>query len=299
MGKHRFYPLHQSPLYKLVSKKRLAILLRTKQEVIKNLVSPANYNEFKTKKGREVQEPKPELKRIHKRLKNLLCCIEPPSYLFSGVRGRSYVNNAAVHKNSNFFLTCDIHKFYPHCRDIYICKSFIKDFKMPYDVAKMLTQLITFKGMIPTGSPVSQILSYFAYSRIFDKIFALAQKEKIKFSLYVDDITFSSEKTIPLFFYRKVKHELKKVGLKLHPEKTRSYRAQQYKKVTGCIISPTGKLLVPNPLREKIVKDIAALNKQDGPKVVKSLMGRIRSAQSIEKGLFNSSLAKLKTMQEH
>src|SRR3989338_5705181 len=191
MANHKFYPLNQSPLYALSSKRRMAKILGAPLERIRILSSPNFYNEFSTAKGREVQEPKPELKRIHRRIKTLLCRISPPPYLFSGVQGKGYIDNARYHQKNTHFLTTDIKTFYPSCKEIYVHKAFIMDFKMPPDVAGFLARLVTFNGIIPTGSPTSQILSYFAYSRTFDKLAKIAAESNMQFSLYVDDITFS------------------------------------------------------------------------------------------------------------
>ena len=50
---------------------------------------------------------------------------------------------------------------------------------------------ITTLNYIPTGSPSSQILAYFAYEEMFINMFNVSQEFNCKMTLYVDDLTFS------------------------------------------------------------------------------------------------------------
>ena len=58
------------------------------------------------------------------------------------------------------------------------------------DVAKLLSDITTL-NYIPTGSPSSQILAYFAYEEMFINMFNVSQEFNCKMTLYVDDLTFS------------------------------------------------------------------------------------------------------------
>lgn len=51
-------------------------------------------------KKRFIQEPKPPLQQIHARIHSLLCRIETPDYLYSAIKGWSYVSNARAHLNN-------------------------------------------------------------------------------------------------------------------------------------------------------------------------------------------------------
>ena len=88
------------PLYGLQSKKMLKRLLHikdskiTKQDYIVSLVSP--YID-KSAKPRLIEPPSEELKTVQKRLKSLLSKIVVPDNVFSGVKGRSYADNAKMH----------------------------------------------------------------------------------------------------------------------------------------------------------------------------------------------------------
>ncbi|MFB2935649.1 reverse transcriptase family protein [Aerosakkonemataceae cyanobacterium BLCC-F154] len=163
------YKLDQSPFYCLQSKTKLARLLRSSPTKLKELtVSKDLYTEEeifdpKRNKSRLVEKPKPELKRIQKRIEELLKRIELPNYIHGPAKGRSYVSNAKTHINCFVVRSLDIEKYFPSTRSKDIYWFFYNHMKCSPDVAGILTKLSTYKEHLPTGSPVSPILSYFAH----------------------------------------------------------------------------------------------------------------------------------------
>ena len=312
MQAHTKYLIERSPLYQLSSKSKLFNLLVLENQLLKNpkhvkelgkflieinnastfkkFVTANNYRVFTDKdSGRTIQDPKPALKLIHKKLANLLSHIITPDYLHSGVKTKSYVTNATSHKQTpQFALKMDIHKFYQSCQKEFIFKAFKYDFKMPDDIAWLMADLVSYNGFIPTGSPVSQLIAFYTYKRTFDEINLLAKKQDIIFSLYVDDLSFSSTKEIPNNIESLVYQELKKVNLPIKSKKTKRYsNPKQYKIITGCAISPDGSLKVPNKLRKDIIEGYGRLNNQVlNNAEIKSLNGKIQAARQIEPDIF-------------
>jgi len=252
------YGIKQSPFYKLSSKKKLAELLWVNLDLLTDIVSNnARYYKVWTKetpgkKPRTVESPKPSLKKIQRRICSILSRIETPEWLMSGKKGISYADNARFHLENKHFLCTDINSFYPSCSKEYVFKFFKNEFKMPEDIAWFVTDLVTFDNHLPTGAPTSQIIAYWAYNIAFSKIQKSAENYGIKMSLYVDDITFSSDKNIPKNFINLVSKRLSEVKLQIKPEKTQVFYPNDYKKITGCCITPKNELKVPNKLRYKI-----------------------------------------------
>ena len=120
---------------------------------------------------------------------------------------------------------------------------------------------------------------------MFDEISNWAQEQEITFSLYVDDLTFSSTKKLPSNIEQEVTKIIRRCSLgalKLSRKKTQRYSPLNYKLVTGVIINPAAdKLLIRNKIRHKI-ELIKGSNK--GKEELKSLIGLIQHAQCIEKG---------------
>lgn len=65
-----------------------------KQERVVSMISP--YVD-KSKKPRLIEPPQAELKAVQKCIKTLLGKIEVPNNVFSGIKGKSYVDNACAH----------------------------------------------------------------------------------------------------------------------------------------------------------------------------------------------------------
>ena len=112
------YPLEQSPLFRLQSKKKLAELLGLElRELVQLAAIKENYIKFtsvsSSGRPRDIQQPLPRLNRIHVRLFDLLRRIQPPAYLKSGVRGESQITNAAAHVNDSRGFKFDIKNFFP------------------------------------------------------------------------------------------------------------------------------------------------------------------------------------------
>jgi hypothetical protein len=195
----------------------------------------------------------------------------------------SYIDNAKFHKNSPYVVTCDIKSFYPSCTREKIFQIFKYTFQTTDDVAWILSRLLSFEDKVPTGSPSSQIIAFWAYYPTFCKIYNLAEKHNAKISLYVDDITISSTTPIPEQLLVDIKKRLEKVGHTIKNEKTRRYGKDSFKIVTGVAISPKGELKVPNKRREKIVKKLKEIELTNSKDSMSSIKGQLNSARMIEK----------------
>jgi len=261
--KMKRYGLDQCALYKIGSKARLALVLGDSVDRLLFLASSANnYRVFllpeetcqftkKVTKERWVQEPKPELRRIHERIQKLLRRVTPPDYAHAAIKGRSYSSNAIVHKDAHRVATFDIRKFYPSTSKSHVYNFFADQLQCAPDVAALLTALTSYKGGsatdrtgLPTGSPLSPILSLYANKPLFEKLNNLALSNGLKFTCYVDDLTFSGD-ALPLGLTHLVKKALEQHGHLLSVNKTRIFRGNQGKHVTGVVIYKS-KIYVPH-----------------------------------------------------
>ena len=280
------YKLEQSPLFRLSNKSKLADLLKINKKTLLKLSKNPPYNSFY--KDRNINEPKKNLKKVQSRLKDILARIETPHWLFSGKKGVSYIDNASYHKDSPYVVTCDIASFYPNCKKEKVFQIFKYHFKMADDVAWVLTDLLCFKGSLPIGSPSSQIVAFWAYRPTFERVYQKISSFGGKISLYVDDISISSEKPIPKNIVQEIDFELRKVGHKIKPSKTKRYGKCDFKLITGSAISPNGVLKIPNKRRKKLINSF-----QDNEISKQSIVGQIRAGQMIEKNYCKETLRKL------
>ena len=100
---------------------------------------------------------------------------------------------------------------------------------------------------------VYEFLSYLANVDMFDEIIRYTKLHKLDCTIYVDDITISSiKRDINKREEGEIKTIIRRNKQKLSTGKTIRYGINEYKKVTGFVISPNNKLVIPNKIKSKI-----------------------------------------------
>ena len=242
--KKKTYPLDQSPLYKLANHRRLAELLRLEVRVIHQLARAqrAAYSIWKDTndkgKVRTIENPFPRLKRAQSRIATLLALIEPPDFLTCPVKGRSYVSNARVHIGALQIVTLDVTAYFQSTTWNRVYWFFHKRMMTSSDVAWTIASLATLEGHLPTGSPLSPILAYFAHQDTWLSVQRRVRDAGCKITLYMDDLTLSGD-VVPDGLIWRVKQDIHSVGLRLNNGKQRRYGGGEAL-VTGSIVTSTG-----------------------------------------------------------
>ena len=278
------YPIDQSPLYKLKSKKRLAEIFSIELKMLITISnSSENYKIFtisKNGKERVVETPKLHLEKIHNRLFRLFRRIEHPGYLHSGVKRKSHVTNALAHVGENELSKIDIKSFFPSTIRNTVYNFYRNRLYCSPDVAEILTKLSCVNNHIPTGSQISQSLAFLANETMFDEINNFSKENGVEFTLYVDDLTFSCKK-IPKSFIWNIKKIINKYGYKYHKEFR--YSKDKVKLVTG-VATDKNEILLRNK-HHKSIHELHEKVKQGKikEKELHSLFGKINSASNINK----------------
>ena len=266
-------------LYGIQRKRDLANILKTNcKEINKIANSYKPYIANKSKKRLIEPVSSVKLKKIQKRIQKILKEIEYDSNVFSGISGRSYIDNGRLHLGFKYVVALDISKFFPNTSREKVYKFFKYDMKNSSDIAGILTDLCTidlsniadidkdvikyinenkirYKKHIPTGSSISCILSYLVNYKMFDEIVKLGEEYHCKTSIYVDDIVISSTEKINKQLIERIMRIIKSNGYSIQKMKLKFYDKNEFKRVTGNIISKDGtKLVIPNKIRYKIIK---------------------------------------------
>ena len=304
------------PLYGLQSKKMLKRLLHiedsklTKQDYIASLVSP--YID-KSGKPRLIEPPSEELKAVQKRLKNLLNKIVVPDNVFSGVKGRSYADNARMHIGNgrrNLF-KIDLTAFFPSIDRETVYRFFVEDLNCSSDVAQILTNLttidldkakisnrnevylflsskkVTTRNHLISGAPTSQIMSYLVNHQMFDEMQALSDRNNIFMTVYVDDVTFSSEHWISHKFTEQIRKIIKKYKYKISSSKVKKCTKLYPKLVTGVVIDANGNAVIKNAMRHKIINEYnQLLQNPNDTKCRQRLRGLLTAARQVNRHAF-------------
>ena len=267
-------------LYRIQRKRDLAVLLKIenikKIGQISNSYRPYIANETKKRLIEPVESE--ELKKIQKNIQLLLKEIKYNDNVFSGVPGKSYIDNGKYHIGCKNIVALDISKFFPNINREKVYNFFKYKMENSSDVAKILTDLCTidlrkinnldknvieyinekkirFMNHIPTGSSISCILSYLVNYIMFDEIDTLCREYNCKMSVYVDDIVISSSEIINNNLISKVIAIIKNNGYRISKSKLKHYKTNEFKRVTGSILYKEGKkLVVPNKIKYRRIK---------------------------------------------
>jgi hypothetical protein len=276
------YPLRDSPLYRLKGKGRFELVLGVAWDAVPNLLTSHGFRVWLNEKGREIQAPVNWMAKVHERIGKLLARIELPNYVYSQ-KGRSYADNAKQHVGSHPVVKTDIHRFYPSTTRAMVMRMFLHDFECAEDIAHRLADICCYKQLhLPTGSPLSGRIAFFAAKHMFDEVENLASNTNCRLTVYVDDTSLSgiaANKQI----LGSVRRVIRNHGLKTRHAKSVTYAANAPKLITGAIVTQT-ELRLPNIRHKKIWQTRNALHRSHGAERIKLhrvLRGRLQEASQI------------------
>jgi hypothetical protein len=231
------YTLRDSPFFRMRRRKDLAKLLHVSEAALSaiSLRNDLYVRCWKHKKDknkwldtepsadiahlyRPIDIPDAGLKAIQSRIASLLGRITPPDWLFSPVKGRSYVDNADRHRGSRAFWLLDIADYFPSCTANSVAHFFRCKLECSPDVTAILVHLTTWHRCLPQGSPCSPILAYFSKLDMWQEVEQLVSMADLKHSVYADDITISGP-IVPKKVIWEIKQAVHKHGLEIKADK--------------------------------------------------------------------------------
>lgn len=169
--------------------------------------------------------------------------------MYGGVRGRNNILNALQHLNAKFFFTVDLKDFFKNISNAQIYQILAGLGVTPAD-AREITRIATLNQGLPQGAPTSTILSNLAFTQKAEILATFCKANNITFTVFVDDLTFSSANCF--------KHHTVKI-LKLISDKNFrvNHNKIHYRKesceITGLIVKK-GKLHLPKVMLQHINK---------------------------------------------
>jgi hypothetical protein len=301
------YSLRDSPFFRLRSRKKLSQLLRVSPTTLSEISKRDDlYTRcWKSKKGddwlnyppseedadkyRPIDKPDHRLKSLQARIADLLIRITPPDWLFSPVKGRSYVDNAAYHKDAKAFWLLDIANFFPGCSGNNVANFFSSKLECSPDVTAILVHLTTNQDIdtklvgLPQGSPCSPILSYFSNLDMWTEIANIVKAASLRHGVYADDITISGN-IVPKAAIWEIKKAVHKHGHKIKAAKEVSL-IHAPADITGVIVAD-GKTKLPNRQWKKFfelqAKRRAAKSTELKKKLDNQIAGRIAQKNQVE-----------------
>ena len=270
------YSIKDCALYALRGRNQLinALLWKGTFDELESLAKRRDNYRCWLKDGREVQESREHLRRIHFRIATLLGRVAPPDYRHSGVKKRSFVTNAAQHAVDEPMLQFDIRKFYPSTTFKHVYRFFAVELSCAADIAHLLATLCCFESKhLPTGGVHSEVMAFYVHKRQFDAIKARAESRGGRMSSYVDDIAITAPE-ISLTDLEWVRRRMKQHGLALHPGKSFVSRKIDARILTG--VQLTGSKLLALSKHRKCIKDLnEALSQTSCPSAARSVARKL------------------------
>jgi RNA-directed DNA polymerase len=148
----------------------------------------------RSSKLRVIDNPSEELKVIQRLVnERLLRPLNLPEYICGGVKGKSVLDNVALHKNGKVLIKIDIKRFFPSISNIHIFSVWRKLLGCSARISALLTQLTTFERHLPQGAPTSTMLANLVLHACDGKIRTECKHRGIEYSTWIDDMAFSSD----------------------------------------------------------------------------------------------------------
>ena len=278
------HPLDQSKLYSIQSRAKLAALFGlTRTSLGAIVVMDRPYTSWPLRgerngkvKIRIIQQPRGGRREIHAYVSRALSRIAPPDFLFCPVIRRSYVSNAVQHAGAKEIRTLDVKAYFASTPSNRVYWFFHTIMRCSSDVSAVLAKLLTAENdageaFLATGSPVSPILSFFAFYDMWLAIAKIAKEANCVLTVYMDDITLSGD-AVPERVVWLVRKQIHARGLHYHKERRFTGHTAE---ITGTIIKG-GKLQVPNRQLKKAYDTRTALEVTIDPEIVATLRARLR-----------------------
>lgn len=190
-------------------------------------------------------------------LRNILEKIEIEHCVHGFVKGKSIKTNAECHLNKKEILCIDIENFFPSIRNNKIIDVFLKLAYSPA-VAQRLTEICTYKEVLPQGAPTSPYLANIVFRQIDQKLIKLASENNLIYTRYADDLTFSSDLEIEPFL-KTIETIIYDNGFSINPDKTHIMKDNYREMITGLVVKHD--VRVPASFKKKLRQEIYYCNK--------------------------------------
>lgn len=209
----------------------------------------------------------------------------------------SIKTNASPHLGKKFVYCLDLKDFFPSILYTDVIRMFDRYTSNEYTSA-LLAKLCTFKGYLPQGAVTSPSISNIIFSPIDGEILELCQANRVVYTRYADDLTFSSNnKEMLLTVVKNVERIIGKSPFTINREKSRLMSGQGATIVTGIRLN-SERLSIGNKRKKILRAKLFDLFINDNIKLESSILGEIAFLRSIEPQTYKSIRKYVRKLQE-
>ena len=209
-------------------------------------------------KSRRIDEPLPDLKKVQSWiLKEILYKVPCSKFAKAYIPNTSIKDNARFHRKQSIVMAVDVKNFFPSIKSGYVLALFLSlGYSMP--TAVILTRVCCLRESLPQGAPTSAYLSNLVMRNFDEKISNYCIKNKIRYTRYADDLTFSGNFDIAALLYF-IDKELNYLNLRRNPQKLKIMRSGDRQITTGIVVNEKQQL--PREYRLKIRQEVHYIQK--------------------------------------
>lgn len=178
-------------------------------------------------KYRIIAVPVPELAKVQRRLLDKLIVKLPISpYVYGGVKGRSHIRHAWVHRAAEAAYVVDLKDAFRHgtrerMRDV------LKQCCFSDEVAEAILDLTTHERYgLPQGAATSNAMFNLLCRVLDSELSIFAEAFDMRYTRYVDELVMSTRQDIAPETREKTRQIITGLDFKINPEKIRYYHAR-------------------------------------------------------------------------
>jgi retron-type reverse transcriptase len=187
---------------------------------------------------RKLHAPVRELKYIQAWiLRNVLSHLQSSRWSTAFEPGNKISENASRHVGQTYVVNVDIKDFFPSITANKVFQIF-SSVGYSTEISWVLTNLVTFQGKLPQGSPASPKIANLVCHRLDARIAGYCQLKNLAYTRYADDITISTSNRAHIKgTIRFLGYVTGAEGFELRTEKTAVFGRTSAKKITGLVVS--------------------------------------------------------------
>jgi RNA-directed DNA polymerase len=169
---------------------------------------------------------------------------------------RNIITNAQRHLGNGWLVNIDLKDFFHQVLTGRMAQIFGRaPFKCQPDAATLLASLVTFNGRLPMGAPTSPVCSNFAAMEADAELLHYAKANRLTFTRFADDLSFSSARQPPQNLVTDVKAILKAHRFTVNPKKIKQFGPKDQKMVTGLVVGEKA-VDIAQGFMDTLLKDI-------------------------------------------
>lgn len=238
-----------------------------------------------TQKERTIYNPHKSYKALLRKInKKILNKTNLPEGVCGAVINKSLFDMVNIHCSKEAIYQVDLENFFPNISDRTILNVFLK-MNTSKEVAKLLTELVTFDGRLPQGFPTSPMVANLVAIKLDFEQLQICKKFNISRTRWIDDIVFSGRIKDLNLAIPKLQTSIKKNHFKFNGKKEKYTRRKGNPEVVGLSLKKH-RPYIPLRIINRIEEFIAVLN-QNGFKKLRELYPEDFKKTDIENTLKN------------